>query len=165
MENLNKNIIPTFNLLLQACAGAKSRQKCYKLLEVEPIQHPQEPLMYRTKQLSITNYQGTTPPWSHNSLAPAKTLNVAWSLAISILRKSEDIFEMEESGWEFSGRWGVGTVPGRGDLRRTQGPTWIRQRRRSHLRCGRAGRSGGTAKLSPAARLTPIAAVHQIRSD
>jgi hypothetical protein len=62
MENLNKNIIPTFNLLLQACAGAKSRQKCYKLLEVEPIQHPQEPLMYRTKQLSITNYQGTTPP-------------------------------------------------------------------------------------------------------
>jgi len=71
-----KNLIPTFNLLLQACAGAERRQKRHKLLEVEPIQHPQEPLI-ETKQPSIAIYQGTTPPRSHNSLAPSKTLNVA----------------------------------------------------------------------------------------
>jgi len=38
------NLENKFNLLLQACAGAERRQKRHKLLEVEPIQHPQEPL-------------------------------------------------------------------------------------------------------------------------
>jgi len=92
-----KNLIPTFNLLLQACAGAERRQKRHKLLEVEPIQHPQEPLI-ETKQHSIAIYQGTTLPRSHNSLVPSKTLNVACFLAPSILGKTKDIAEMEESG-------------------------------------------------------------------
>jgi hypothetical protein len=44
MGKLQKNLAPTFYLLLRACAGAKRRQKRHKLLEVEPIEHPQEPL-------------------------------------------------------------------------------------------------------------------------
>jgi hypothetical protein len=44
MEKLKKNLVPTFYLRLQACAGAKRGQKRHKLLEVQPIEHPQEPL-------------------------------------------------------------------------------------------------------------------------